>query len=54
MEIEVQLQITVYIDNIRAIFLVNNHTTSNYTEHMDIHYHLIHEYIEDQMVIMNS
>ena len=50
MEIEVKLPITVYIDNIGAIFLVNNHTTSDHTKHMDICYHLIHEYVEDRMV----
>ena len=50
MEIEVDLPITVCIDNIRAIFLANNCTTSNHTRHMDIHYHLIHEYVEDGMV----
>ena len=37
MEIEVELPITVYFDNIGAIFLVNNHTTSNHTKHVDIH-----------------
>ena len=47
MEIEVELPITVYVNNIGSIFLANNHTTSNHTEHMDICYHLIHEYIED-------
>ena len=50
MEIEVALEITVYVDNIRAIFLVNNHTTSDQTKHVDIHNHLIHEYVEDGMV----
>ena len=50
MEIEVVLQTTVNIDNIRAMFLVNNHTTSDHTNHMDICYHLICEYIKDGMV----
>ena len=50
MEIEVELPITVYINNIRTIFLANNHTTSNCTIHVDSCYHLIHEYIEDGMV----
>ena len=45
MEIEVELPITVYIDNIRARFLANNHTTSDHTKHVNIHYHIIHEYI---------
>ena len=50
MENEVELPITVYVDNIGAIFLANNCTTSDHTKHMDIYYHLIHEYVEDGMV----
>ena len=50
MEIEVELPITVYVDNIGAIFLANNCTTSDHTKHMDIHYHLILESVEDEMV----
>ena len=50
MEIEVTLPITVYVDNIGAIFLVNNCTTSDQTKHVDICYHLIQEYVEDRMV----
>ena len=33
-----------------ALLLVNNHTTSDQKKHMDIWYHLIHEYVEDRMV----
>ena len=50
MEIEVELPITVYVDNIRAIFLANNHTTSDHTKHKDICYLLIHEYVEDGLI----
>ena len=50
MDIKVELPLTVYVDNIRAIILVNNHTTSDHTEHVDIHYHLIYEYVEDGML----
>ena len=50
MEIDDELLITVYVDNIGAIVLLNNHTTSNPTIHVDICYHLIHEYVEDGMV----
>ena len=53
MEIEVELLLTVYINSIRVIFLVNNHTTSNHTKYVDICYLLIHEYIEDGMVKLN-
>ena len=50
MEIEVTLPIAVYVDSIGATFLGNNHTTSDCTKHMDICYHLVHEYVEDGMV----
>ena len=39
MEIEVQLPITVYVDNVGAMFLANNHTTSDQIKLMDICYH---------------
>ena len=47
MEIEVEHPITVYVDNIVSIFLVNNRTTSDQMKHVDICYHLICEYVED-------
>ena len=50
MEIEVELPITVYADNIGAVFLENNCTSSDHTKHMDIHYHLSHEYVEHGMI----
>ena len=50
MDIDDELLITIYVDNIGAIVLLNNHTTSNPTKHVDICYHLIHEYVEDGMV----
>ena len=50
MEIEVELPITVYVDNIGAIFLAVSHTTSDRMKHMDIYYHLICEYGEDGIV----
>ena len=50
METEVTLPITVYVDNIGTIFLVNNHTTCDQMKHMDIHYHFMHEKVEDGMV----
>ena len=50
MEIEVELPITLYVDNIGAIFLVNNCTTSDLMKHVDIHNHLICEYVQDGMV----
>ena len=50
MDIEVELPLTVYVDNIRPIILVNNHTTSDHTKHVDIHYDLFCEYVEDGML----
>ena len=32
------------------MFVANNHTTSDQTKHVDIHYHLICEYVEDGIV----
>ena len=53
MEIEVELLIAVYVDNIGVILLVNNCTTSDHTNHVDIFYHLICVYVEDGMVKSN-
>ena len=50
MEIEVALLITVYVHSIGAIFLPNNHTTSDQTKYVDISYQLICENVEDGMV----
>ena len=36
MNIEVELPITVYVDNVGAIWLSNNRTTSDRTKHIDI------------------
>ena len=36
MNIEVELPITVHVDNVGAIWLSNNHTTSDRTKHIDI------------------
>ena len=46
MEIAEQQLITVYMDNMGAIFLASNQNTNNNDQmkHMDVHYLLIHEY----------
>ena len=36
MNIEVELPITVHVDNVGAIWLSNNRTTSDRTKHIDI------------------
>ena len=41
---------TVHVDNIAAIFLANNKTTSEWTKHVDIPHHFVCEYIEDGAV----
>ena len=47
MNIEVELPITVYVDNVGAIWLSNNRTTSDRTKHLDIR-----SYQEDERIII--
>ena len=47
MNIEVELPITVHVDNVGAIWLSNNRTTSNRTKHIDIRTSFVKEYQED-------
>ena len=51
MNIEVELPITVYVDNVGAIWLSNNRTTSDRTKHIDIRTSFIKEYQEDGKII---
>ena len=41
--------ITVYVDNVGAIYIANN-AVSRRTKHIDIRYHVIREYIDDGIV----
>ena len=50
MEISVELPIQVQCDNVGAIWLANNQTTSDRTKHVDVKYHFIQEFIEDGTV----
>ena len=52
MNIEVELPITVYVDNVGAIWLSNNRTTSDRTKHIDIRTSLLKEYQEDGKIII--
>ena len=52
MNIEVDLPITVYVDNVGAIWLSNNHTTSDRTKHIDIRASFVKEYQEDGKIII--
>jgi len=46
----VKRPITVRVDNVGAIYLANNQTTSQRTKHVDVRYHFVREYIEDETV----
>ena len=52
MNIEVQLPITVYADNVGAIWLSYNRTTSDRTKHIDIRTSFVNEYQEDGKIII--
>ena len=52
MNIEVELPITVHVDKVGAIWLSNNHTTSDRTKHIDIRTSFVKEYQEDEKIII--
>ena len=52
MNIELELPITVHVDNVGAIWLSNNHTTSDRTKHIDIRTSFVKEYQEDGKIII--
>ena len=52
MNIEVELPITVYVDNVGPIWLSNNRTTSDRTKHIDITTSFVKEYQEDGKIII--
>ena len=52
MNIEVELPITVYVDNVGAIWLSNNRTTNDRTKHIDIRTSFVKEYQEDGKIII--
>ena len=52
MNIEVELPITVYVDNVGTIWLSNNRTTSDRTKHIDIRTAFVKEYQEDGKIII--
>ena len=52
MSIEVELPITVYVDNVGAIWLSNNRTNSDRTKHIDIRTSFVKEYQEDGKIII--
>ena len=52
MDIEVELPITVCVDNVGAIWLSNNRTISDRTKHIDIRSSFVKEYREDGKIII--
>ena len=51
MNIEVELPITVHVDNFGAIWLSKNRTTSDRAKHIDIRTSFVKEYQEDGKII---
>jgi hypothetical protein len=43
----------ITVDNVRAIYLANNHTTSQRTKHTAIRQHFVREFIEDGILKVN-
>ena len=52
MDVEVELPITVHVDNVGAIWLSNSRTTSDRTKHIDIRTSFVKEYQEDGKIII--
>ena len=52
MNIEVELPITVHVDNVGAVWFSNNRTTSDRTKHIDIRTSFVKEYQEDGKIII--
>ena len=52
MNIEVELPIKVYVDNVGAIWLSNKRTTSHRTKHIVIRTSFVKEYQEDAKIII--
>ena len=47
MKSQVKLPITVRVDNVGAIFMANNVSTTSHTKHTDIHTKYVNEVVED-------
>ena len=52
MNIEVELPITVHVDNVGAIWLSNNCTSSDRTKHIDIRTSFVKDYQENGKIII--
>jgi hypothetical protein len=50
MGIIVEIPIIVRVNNVGAIFMSENASTSSQTRHVDIRYHFVREYVEDGFI----
>ena len=50
LKVKVELLIVVNVDNVGAIYLASNATTSQRTRHIDVRYHFVRDYVEDGVV----
>jgi hypothetical protein len=46
---KISFPLMIKVDNVEAIYLANNHTTSQCAKHIDIHQHLVREYIKNSI-----
>ena len=52
MKLSIKYIVMVGVDNVGAIFMASNITTTSCTKHMDIRYKYVKEYVEDGIVKM--
>ncbi len=50
LKVKVELPIVVNVDNVGAIYLASNATTSQQTRHIDVCYHFVRDYLENGVV----
>jgi hypothetical protein len=50
--LKVKYPVTVFVDNVGAIFMSENITATSRTRHIDVRYHFIHEVIEDGLILV--
>jgi hypothetical protein len=54
MGIPVKLPVIVRVDNVGAIFMVENLPTSTRTRHVDVRYHFVREFVQDGFIKSHS
>jgi hypothetical protein len=50
LSIPVKIPVIVRVDNVGAIFLAENVTTSQRTRHIDVRYHFVREFVMDGFI----